>query len=277
MAISVALPDARRIRSYIFRLPLATRGILALITGFYIAHLFLPGLTQWGALIPQEINLGTLYRLNTYPLLHKDIFHFLLNSIALVPLLERFESEHGTIVTFLLFTGPFGLLPGGLYTLLERYIFHLNGAAVGASVWVFLLLCNEAMKTYRVNPHFTIMEYKIPTWTTPLALIFVINFLVPHTSLLGHLCGALVGYLWGLGYIRFLAPHDKILRFIEGKLNLLGRLPHYVSVDQKTYGRYGVLPSTTGSDVRVGPGRGTLGAADGVATGPTGGTQRLGP
>lgn len=193
-----------------------------------------------------------------------------------MPLLERFESEHGTIVTFLLFTGPFGLLPGGLYTLLERYIFHLNGAAVGASVWVFLLLCNEAMKTYRVNPHFTIMEYNIPTWTTPLALIFVINFIIPHTSLLGHLCGALVGYLWGLGYIRFLAPHDKILRFIEGKLNLLGRLPHYVSVDQKTYGRYGVLPSTA-SDTRVGPGRGTLGATNGVATGPTGSTQRLGP
>jgi len=85
-----------------------------------------------------------------------------------------------------------------------------------------------------------------------------------------------VGYLWGLGYIRFLAPHDKILRFIEGKLNLLGRLPHYVSVDQKTYGRYGVLPSTAGSS-RVGPGRGTLGTANGVALGPTGSTQKPGP
>src|SRR5450432_2704822 len=39
----------------------------------------------------------------------------------------------------------------------------------------------------------------------------------------------------GLGYIKFLAPPEKILRWIEGKLNLLGRLPHYVSVDQKTY------------------------------------------
>lgn len=46
------------------------------------------------------------------------------------------------------------------------------------------------------------------------------------------------------GYIKFLVPHEKILRWIEGKLNLLGRLPHYVSVDQKTYGRYGVLPTT---------------------------------
>ncbi|KAM0143960.1 hypothetical protein ACHAP3_001229, partial [Botrytis cinerea] len=48
----------------------------------------------------------------------------------------------------------------------------------------------------------------------------------------------------GLGYLKFLAPPEKILRWIEGKMNLLGRLPHYVSVDQKTYGRYGLLPTT---------------------------------
>ncbi|KXL50228.1 hypothetical protein M433DRAFT_61649 [Acidomyces richmondensis BFW] len=272
MAGSWPIPDGRRIRNYFLRLPLATRAVLFLLTAFYFANLFAPSLTQWGALIPQEIGFDTLYRLNTYPLLHRNLFHFLLNTVALVPLLERFEAEHGTIVTFLLFTGPFGLLPGGLYTFLERVVFRLNGAAVGASVWVFLLLCNEAVKTYRVNPYFSILEYKIPTWTTPLALIFVINFLVPHTSLLGHLCGAAVGYLWGLGYIRFLAPPDKVLRWIEGKLNLLGRLPHYVSVDSKTYGRYGVLPSNGG-----GPARGTFVAANGVPLGPTGSTQRLGP
>lgn len=49
----------------------------------------------------------------------------------------------------------------------------------------------------------------------------------------------------GLGYLKILAPPDKILRWLEAKLNLLGRLPHYVSIDQKTYGRYGVLPSST--------------------------------
>lgn len=182
-------------------------------------------------------------------------------------------------MTVLNFTGCFGLLPGGIYTFLER-IFRLDGAVVGASVWVFLLLAYEALKTYRVEPYFTIVDIKIPTWTTPLALILVINFLVPNTSLLGHLAGAAVGYLWGLGYIRFLAPPDGILKWIEGKLDLLGRLPHFVSVDQKTYGRYGVLPSTrspSGRTAGVGPGRGTLSPANGVAVGPQGSTQRLGP
>lgn len=46
-----------------------------------------------------------------------------------------------------------------------------------------------------------------------------------------------------MGYIKYLAPPEKILRFIEDKLKLLAILPHYVSVDQKTYGRFGVLPS----------------------------------
>jgi hypothetical protein len=130
------------------------------------------------------------------------------------------------------------------------------------SVWVFLLLASESIKTQKTNPNFryipppvltnkppyspfhSIGPYKIPTWTTPLILILLTSILIPHVSLIGHLCGAAIGYLWGLGYIKFLVPHEKILRWLETKLNLLGRLPHYVSVDQKTYGRYGVLPSS---------------------------------
>lgn len=50
----------------------------------------------------------------------------------------------------------------------------------------------------------------------------------------------------GLGYLKFLAPPERPLRWVESKLNLLGILPHYVSVDQKTYGRFGVLPTTGG-------------------------------
>lgn len=65
----------------------------------------------------------------------------------------------------------------------------------------------------------------------------------------------------GLGYLKFLAPPEKILRWIEGRLNLLGRLPHYVSVDQKTYGRFGVLPTSSPAN----------------AAGLVGSTQRLGP
>jgi len=126
----------------------------------------------------------------------------------------------------------------------------------------------EAVKTYRTNPHFAIGTTQIPTWITPLVVVLFVSFLIPNTSFLGHCCGLAFGYgckffqleyrvivanidKGGLGYLKFLAPPEWILRWIEGKLNLLGRLPHYVSVDQKTYGRYGVLPTTAPADPSI--------------------------
>lgn len=218
-------------------------------------------LVQWGALIPKEIGLATMYRTNTFPLIHAGFVHALLNIISLTPLLERFEAEHGTLTTTALFLGPLSTIPALLYTFVERGILHMNTAVVGASIWVFTLLAIEAMKTYRSNPFFELAGTKIPTWVTPLGAVLVVWILIPNTSFLGHICGLAFGYGWALGYLKFLAPPEKILRWIEGKMNLLGRLPHYVSVDQKTYGRYGVLPTTNavtsvglvGSSQRLGP------------------------
>jgi GPI-anchor transamidase subunit GAA1 len=139
----------------------------------------------------------------------------------------------------------------------------------------------EAVKTYKSNPYFLLGTIQIPTWITPLVMVLFVSFLIPNTSFLGHVCGLAFGYgckstpdlcteVWklieagGLGYLKFLAPPEWALRWIEGKLNLLGRLPHYVSVDQKTYGRFGVLPTTNSSSENIGMGL-------------VGSTQRLGP
>lgn len=75
---------------------------------------------------------SSVHRLNLFPLMHLGFFHLLFNIIALAPLLERFESEFGTLVTLALFTGPFGLLPGGLYTLLEKFVLRANTTVMGA-------------------------------------------------------------------------------------------------------------------------------------------------
>ncbi|PGH32698.1 rhomboid protein 2 [[Emmonsia] crescens] len=233
-----------RLRSYILRLPLFTRVVLLLIVVFWVMGIqTIWDVVQWGALIPSEIGLASMYRLNTYPIIHNGLFHTFWNILALTPLLERFEAEHGTLTSVALFVGPLSTLPAGLYLLFEKVILKGNTAVLGSSVWIFLLLGIEAIKTFQTNPHFVIGSYRIPTWTTPLLLIILVFALIPNTSLLGHLCGVAVGYVFGLGYLKFLVPPEKILQWIERKLNLLGRLPHYVSVDQKTYGRYGILPT----------------------------------
>jgi len=120
-----------RIRSYVLRLPLFTRIVILLIVVFWILELQSAwNVFQWGALIPQEINLGTsmswevasntdlrpsrkpadgwllaVYRLNTYPLIHLGFIHAILNTLALAPLLERFEADHGTLLTAAMFVG----------------------------------------------------------------------------------------------------------------------------------------------------------------------------
>ncbi|KAI1936070.1 Glycosyl phosphatidyl inositol protein transamidase complex subunit [Ophidiomyces ophidiicola] len=192
-----------------------------------------------------------VHRLNTYPLVHQGFIHMFLNVLALTPLLERFEAEHGTLTSLALFFGPLSTLPGGLYILFERYVFRGDVAILGCSIWIFLLLGSEAMKTYKSNPHFSLGTYQIPTWTTPLIAIVFVYALVANTSFLGHLCGVSVGYVLGLGYLKILFPPEKILRWFEGKLNLLGILPHYVSVDQKTYGR--LLPANLTLKLRRDP------------------------
>lgn len=63
------------------------------------------------------------------------------------------------------------------------------------SIWVFLLLGMEAIRTYKSNPYLIIATHQIPTWTIPLMLVAVVAALVPGSSLLGHLCGLAVGYI----------------------------------------------------------------------------------
>ncbi|KAK3486523.1 rhomboid protein 2 [Neurospora hispaniola] len=261
--------NTQRTRAYLLKLPLFTRATVLIIVLTWVLTLVGKSwnwdVKTWGALIPDEIGIATLYRINTFPFIHLNIFHTILNIVAFTPLLERFEHEHGTLTSVALFFGPFATIPGLIYVFIERFILHANTPVMGASMWVFLLLGMEAIRTYKTNPYFTISTYNIPTWITPLLLVVVTAALLPSSSFLGHLAGLLVGYGFGLGYLKFLAPPEWALRFIEGKLNLLGRLPHYVSVDQKTFGRFGVLPSSASS------------AEAGIPFSGVSGGQRLGP
>lgn len=92
-----------------------------------------------------------MYRLNTYPFIHAGFFHAFINTLALTPLLERFEAEHGTLTAVALFIGrelvqldserrtligcpvlALSTFPAGLYLLVEKVLLHRNTAVVGA-------------------------------------------------------------------------------------------------------------------------------------------------
>lgn len=109
-------PNPIRIRTYLLRLPLFTRIMLLVIIAFWLAELqTVWSVIEWGKIIPDKVGLGTMYRLNTYPLVHMGFFHMLLDTVCLIPLLERFESEWGTLTSIALFLGRKSRLaiPGG--------------------------------------------------------------------------------------------------------------------------------------------------------------------
>jgi membrane associated rhomboid family serine protease len=53
------------------------------------------------------------HRINTYPFIHLGLTHTVLNILALTPLLERFESEYGSLTTLALFTGRKSMVLAG--------------------------------------------------------------------------------------------------------------------------------------------------------------------
>ncbi|KAK6069604.1 rhomboid protein 2 [Seiridium cupressi] len=224
-----------RARSYVFRLPLFTRAMVLIIVVLWLVGIQSAwDLRQWGALIPDQISITT----GNFGTTAGEVRERIRDAYELGHVFWTFDDDTG---------GTLRIDREG--RIKEQY--HGYGSQVSNA--------GDA----RANPYLVIGTVHVPTWTTPLVLVLVTAALVPSSSLLGHLCGVAVGYLFGLGYLKFLAPPEKVLRWIEGRLNLLGRLPHYVSVDQKTYGRFGVLPTSNG-------GSSTL-------PGLVGSTQRLGP
>lgn len=99
-----------------------------------------------------DIDSTIVYRLNTYPLIHRGFLHAFFNTLAFIPLLERFESEHGTLLTGAMFVGrrsskslnhsmfaalkddwvALSTLPAAAYLLIERGIFRQNAEILGA-------------------------------------------------------------------------------------------------------------------------------------------------
>lgn len=132
-AFRVPLPNPSRLRSYAFRLPLFTRLMLLVIIGLWLLELqTVWSVINWGALIPNEVGFGSMYRLNTYPLVHNGFLHMFMNTLCLVPLLERFESEWGTLNCLALWLGPLSTIPAGLYILMQTFVIRGNTAVLGS-------------------------------------------------------------------------------------------------------------------------------------------------
>lgn len=82
MASNVVKLNPARIRSYINRLPLFTRGVTLIIIILWFFSLFLKWLPEWGSLIPTQISIWAGTSNVFLPLLERNAHNFLNRSIS---------------------------------------------------------------------------------------------------------------------------------------------------------------------------------------------------
>lgn len=79
--------------------PALTSGLTVFMAIIYVISLAIPSLSESWSLQSTALTNFELGRLSTFPMVHINLIHLLMNSWALVPLLRTFESINGTVRT----------------------------------------------------------------------------------------------------------------------------------------------------------------------------------
>eukprot|EP00128_Syssomonas_multiformis_P008885 Colp12_sorted_trinity150504_noHs@16194 len=122
--------------------------------------------------------------------------------MALFALGRAFEHQYGS-VSLLVFTACSVLMGSFTYLALSALITkvapNLTGlghvCTLGFSGVIFTLLAKESM-TQNSEHKYTFFGFSVPAKAYPWVLLVLVQIIVPDASLLGHLSGILVGYLF---------------------------------------------------------------------------------
>ncbi|NXD41248.1 RHBD2 protein, partial [Copsychus sechellarum] len=174
-----------------------------------------PGLL-WGvpagrsaaALRPAALHDGEVHRLVTYIFIYEDLISLACGAVIIWYFAGSFEKNVGTAKHCIL-TAAFSVLSALLYLFLEPLVSRLLevGDAKGFMPVAFATL---GVSTTRSRMRSTLLfGCRVPVVLVPW-LGLCIAWFVPHSSLLGNLCGLLVGEAYGLGYCFCLDFPDSV-------------------------------------------------------------------
>lgn len=164
---------------------------------------------------PIDLNLNAI---SFYIFPHVNLFHLILNLVALFPLLSRYEASHGTVYTGV--TLNLLAVVTALQYCLVGLLLYPTDAVGGLSGICFSLLTYFCYKEHESNPvimslHVAGSQIQVPTLYFPFFNLFLIALVIPSTSFFGHLAAIGAGYLLALGKLSVLYPPTKILLAIE--------------------------------------------------------------
>lgn len=195
--------------------PALSVGIVIFALGFYAVYpadstalLLLPS-------APIDLNMNAL---SFYIFPHVNVFHLVINLVALFPLLSRYEQNHGTIYTGV--TLNLLAMVTALQYCLVGLVLYPTDAVAGLSGICFSLLTYFCYKEHETNPvimslHVAGSQIHVPTVYFPFFNLFLVALVIPSTSFFGHLAAIGAGYLLALGKLSVLYPPAKVILAIE--------------------------------------------------------------
>lgn len=167
---------------------------------------------------PLHLDLNTL---SFYIFPHLDIFHLVVNLVALYPLLSRYERAHGTVYTGITLN-VLAVVTALQYCLVGLVLYPNEGAAglLGIVFSLLMFFCYKEHFAFPVCYTFKVggSEYLIPTLGFPFLNLIAVAIIVPQASFFGHLAGISAGYLLATDRLKLLFPALKIVLWIEKKL-----------------------------------------------------------
>ncbi|CCH62104.1 hypothetical protein TBLA_0G01600 [Henningerozyma blattae CBS 6284] len=181
---------------------------------------------------PESLFTFDIGRLSSYPLGHMSITHIIFNILALIPLLNIFETTHGTLYTGVLLNIS-AVVCGVMYCVAGRFLYP-EVSVLGASGWGFTFFAYFAVKEASVRPRQRLFgtQYSFPTLIGPIVTLALIAIFVPGSSFWGHLFGMIFGYFmgWKENWVSKIAPPSWILIKIEGWLSKpIDLIPSFVT------------------------------------------------
>ncbi|NXJ22538.1 RHBD2 protein, partial [Dicrurus megarhynchus] len=151
-----------------------------------------------GAAMAAPSHDGEVHRLITYIFVYEDLISLTCGAVIIWYFAGSFEKNVGTVKHCIL-TAAFSVLSALLYLFLEPLVSRLLevGDAKGFMPVAFATL---GVSTTRSRMKRTLFfGCRVPVVLVPWFGLCIAWF-VPHSSLLGNLCGLLVGEAYGLGY-----------------------------------------------------------------------------
>jgi rhomboid domain-containing protein 1 len=185
------------------------------------------------------INHGQIWRLVTSLLLHENFFHLAMNMVSFGFLGVTLESAIGTL-SFIYHIFVFGIISGLVHVLFaflmllaEEKSEHksIDQHVLGFSGVLFALIVID-VRLGGGDQRSLFGIILVPAWLYPWIMVLLMSLLMPNVSLLGHLSGLIVGYLYQFHILEVMTPSAEIFGRIERKICCccLGRLA-YVGAD----------------------------------------------